>query len=341
MTERDARGLIARMGQVRSLVLGDMVADEYLIGRPERISREAPVLILTYTGAFVRPGGATNVAYNLSRLGGATGVVGVIGDDEMGRHLRATLDDLGISTAGLLVDPHRPTSTKTRILGKGSQEVQQQIVRIDRIDERPVEGALRDRMIDGVTRALPEVEAVLLSDYANGVIGAEVIDACLPAARRQGVVVTVDSHGNLFRFRGVTAATPNQPEAESTLGRPLRTWEELVRGGEELLGGMEAEGVLITRGSEGLVLFEREREPYSLSVSNSQEAEVVDPTGAGDTVAATFTLALAAGGSMRVAAFLGNVAGGAVVRRVGAATISPEELREAVAATHLPPPDDL
>lgn len=341
MTERDPRRLIERMGRVRSLVLGDMVADEYLVGRPERISREAPVLILTYTGTFVRPGGATNAAYNLRRLGGSTQVVGVIGDDEMGRQLRAMLDDLGIGTAGLLVDPHRPTSTKTRILGKGSQEVQQQIVRIDRIDERPVEGTLRDRTIDAVVRAMPEVDALLLSDYENGVIGAEVIDACLPAARRHGLVVTVDSHGDLFRFRGVTAATPNQPEAESTLGRPLRTWDDLARGGEELLVGMEARGILITRGSEGLVLFEAGREPYTLPVSLKREAEVVDPTGAGDTVAATFTLALAAGASMRGAAFLANVAGGEVVRRVGAATLAPEELRQAVTATHLEPPDDL
>src|SRR5947209_763696 len=134
MPNDSVRALIGRMGSLRVMVLGDMVADEYITGRPERISREAPVLVLTYADHFIRPGGATNPAANLQRLGAGTRVVGVIGDDEMGHHLRRTLDDLGLNTGGLIVDPHRPTSTKTRILGKGSQEVQQQIVRIDRVD---------------------------------------------------------------------------------------------------------------------------------------------------------------------------------------------------------------
>lgn len=340
MSDRSISQLVKAMGKMRVLVLGDMVADEYITGRPERISREAPVLVLTYAGRSIRPGGATNAAHSSSRLGAQTSVVGVIGDDEMGRHLRTTLQGLGIRTDGLIVDPHRPTSTKTRILGKGVQEVQQQIVRIDRIDERPVDGPLRDRMIDAACAALEEVDALVISDYENGVIGGEVIEACLPRARERGVVVTVDSHGDLFRFRGVTAATPNQPEAESTLGRSLRSDDDLLRGGTELLEAMEAEGVLITRGSEGMVLIQRNMEPYSLPVSFKEDWEVVDPTGAGDTVAAVFTLAVAAGASMRTAAFLGNAAGGAVVRRVGPATLTKDELCAAATRTHLTPPPE-
>jgi D-glycero-beta-D-manno-heptose-7-phosphate kinase len=338
MAATDFSELLGRMAGLRVLVLGDMVADEYITGRPERISREAPVLILTYSDSFIRPGGATNAACNFSRLGAETRVVGVIGDDEMGRHLQAALSDLGIAADGLIVDPGRPTSTKTRILAKGAQEVQQQIVRIDRVDEREVAGSLRDRMIDAAISALREVDALLISDYENGVIGSEIIEACLPKARKLGTTVTVDSHGDLLRFRGVTAATPNQPEAESSLGRTLRTEEEVIVGGTDLLEAMQAQGILITRGSEGIALFERSQAPYLLPVSLAHEMEVVDPTGAGDTVSAVFSLAVTAGAKMRDAAYIANVAGGEVVRRVGAAALNRSELESALERTRLTPP---
>jgi rfaE bifunctional protein kinase chain/domain len=333
--------LLKRMGGLRVLVLGDMVADEYVTGSPDRISREAPVLILTYTGSFVRPGGATNAAYNLHTLGAAARVVGVIGADAMGRRLVDLLRDLGIDTAGLCVDPSRPTSTKTRILAKGTQEAQQQIVRVDRVDESAVDGSLRDRTIDATRRALREVDALLISDYANGVIGNEMIEACLPTARARDVPIFVDSHGDLMRFKDITAATPNQPEAEGTLGRRIRDASELTVAGRDLLAGMEARGVLITRGSEGVALFERDQEPYLLPVAFSDENEVVDPNGAGDTVAAVFTLAVLAGASMRTAAYLGNVAGGEAVRRLGAVGLTRDDLRAALRRTHLEPPDGL
>jgi rfaE bifunctional protein kinase chain/domain len=330
--------LLTRMGGLRVLVLGDIVADEYVTGRPERISREAPVLILTFTGSFIRPGGATNAAYNLHTLDASTQVVGVVGDDEMGLRLIALLQELGIDTAGLIVDPSRPTSTKTRVLAKGTQEVQQQIVRIDRVDVSQVDGSLRDRLIDATRCALREVDALLISDYENGVIGAEVIEACLPAARACDVPIFVDSHGDLLRFRGITAATPNQPEAEGTLGRRIQSHPDLVAAGGALVEGMDARAVLITRGSEGIALFEPHTEPYMLPVAFREESEVVDPTGAGDTVSAVFTLAVTAGASLRTAAYLGNVAGGEVVRRLGAVGLSREALHAAVRRTHLRPP---
>jgi len=316
-----------------------MVADEYLLGRPSRISREAPVLILHFSGSFVRPGGATNTAYNLCRLGAMTRVVGVVGDDEMGRRLRQTLEQEGMTTAGLIVDSSRPTSTKTRVLAKGIQEVQQQIVRIDRVDDSTIEGSLRDAMIDAVCRSIPELDALLVSDYENGVISQEVIDACLPRAREHGLRVIVDSRGDLFRFKQVTAATPNQPEAESTLQRSIKDESDLDAAGAALLEGMEAEAVLLTRGSEGIALFERDRPPYKAPISIANDNEVVDPTGAGDTVAAVFTLAIASGATMRQAAYLGNVAGGEVVRRLGAATLTVQELAGGVQRTRLQPPD--
>lgn len=331
--------LIAGFSQRRVLVLGDIVADEYLMGRPERISREAPVLILHYTDSFVRPGGATNTAYNLSSLGARTSVVGVIGDDEMGRRLRQVLDTACISTKGLIVDTGRPTTTATRVIAKGTQEAQQQIVRIDRVDGSVVNGAVRDSMITSIREIIREVDTLLISDYENGVISQEIIDETLPLARDRRLTVTVDAHGDLFRFRGITAATPNQPEAERTLNTSIRTPEELVRVGEALVEGMDARGVLITRGSEGIALFERDQSPYFSPVALSQDLQVVDPTGAGDTVAAVFTLALAGGASMREAAYFGNVAGGQVVRKWGAATLTPSGLLSAVQETRLPMPE--
>jgi rfaE bifunctional protein kinase chain/domain len=328
--------LLRRFDTRRAVVVGDMVADEYLVGRPARISREAPVLILHYADSFIRPGGATNTAYNLRTLGARTSVIGVIGDDEMGRRLRAALETAEICTDGLIVDPSRPTSTKTRVLAKGSQEVQQQVVRIDRVDTNALDGSLRDRMVDCLRSALQDADTLLISDYENGVISQEVIDACLPEARQRGLTVTVDSHGDLFRFRGVTAATPNQPEAEATLNVSIRDRAALETAGRQLLEGMEAEAVLITRGSEGVALFERGRPSFHLPASLRQEQDVVDPTGAGDTVAAVFTLAIASGVSMREAAYLGNVAGGEVVRRVGAATLTQRELDQAL--LRCPPP---
>lgn len=331
--------LLLDFARCRVLVLGDIVADQYLVGRPARISREAPVLILHYTQSFVRPGGATNTAYNLSSLGASTSVVGIIGDDEMGRRLRDAMNHLDISTDGLIIDPGRPTSTKTRVLAKGTQEVQQQVVRIDRVDDSEVGGALRDRLIDAVCAKLDDVDALLISDYENGVISPEVIEACLPRARRRGLTVTVDSHGDLLRFRGVTAVTPNQPEAEGTLHTHITDLASLEEAGKALLEGMEAQGVLITRGSEGVALFERGNPPYVLPVSGDDGTQIVDPTGAGDTVAAVFTLALASGAPMRLGAFLGNLAGGEVVRKLGAATLTPRELLQAVQRTRLTPPD--
>jgi rfaE bifunctional protein kinase chain/domain len=330
--------LLRGFARRRVLVLGDMVADEYVVGRPSRISREAPVLILEHSTSFVRPGGATNTGYNLHSLGARATLIGVVGDDEPGRRLRAALEQLGMDTARLLVDAARPTSTKTRILAKGTQEAQQQIVRIDRVDSATLADSLRDRIIQHVHRTLAEVDALIISDYEIGVVSSELIESCLPEARRRGVSVVVDSHGDLFRFRGITAATPNQPEAASTLRTTIRSEEDLDSAGEALLTGMDACGILITRGSEGIALYERDAAPYRLPVSIANDSEVVDPNGAGDTVAAVFTLALTGGAGMRTSAYLGNVAGGEVVRRLGAATLTRRELAAAVRRTHLTPP---
>jgi rfaE bifunctional protein kinase chain/domain len=323
--------LLRRFALQRVVVIGDMVADEYVVGTPVRISREAPVVILEYQERRLVPGGATNVAANLRALGAVVSVVGVIGDDVTGQELVAAMEALGIGTAGLIVDPTRPTSTKTRIIGGGTQVVWQQMVRIDRVDSRALDGAAKPRILQAAHMALTEAQAMILSDYEHGVLDPDLIQLCLSHARsRPAMISTVDAHGDLYRFQGVTLATPNQPEAEATLGRQLHEPTELRQGGEELIRGMQAQGLLLTRGSQGMVVLDgkglyQELPPY-------QVAEIRDATGAGDTVAATATLALAAGASLLEAATLSTIAAGLVVRRFGAATTSPDELRAAAAS---------
>ncbi|HTK06720.1 MAG TPA: bifunctional ADP-heptose synthase [Ktedonobacteraceae bacterium] len=321
------RTLIRSFAKKRILVIGDMVADEYLIGRPTRISREAPVLILELDEERTIPGGAANVAVNACALGAEVFLAGVIGDDLPGQRLRRAVSDLGMNQDGIFCDPHRPTSTKTRILAGSPQIVQQHVVRVDRVDTSDINDPCKQHIIEYIQQMLPAIDAVMISDYENGVISPDIIAACIPAARALNKIVVVDSHGSLFRFQGVTALTPNQPEAESMFGAVVRTQGELEAMGEHLLAGSHAKGVLITRGSEGMSLFEEKQTPvhmpiYPLPLSN----EIVDTNGAGDTVAATFALALASGASMTDAAYLANAAAALVVRRLGCASNTPEEL---------------
>jgi len=319
--------LINRFKGKRVLVIGDIVADEYIIGRPTRIAREAPVLILEQNEERTIPGGATNVAVNTSTLGAEVFLAGVVGDDLAGKRLRTAISDLQMHQEGVITDRCRYTPTKTRILAGSSQIVQQHIVRIDRVDTSDVGEPSRSRIIDYIQQALPIIDAVVLSDYENGLISPEIIKTCLLTAQELNKMVVVDSHGSLFRFKGVTALTPNQPEAELTLGMTIRSQADLNEAGQRLLAGCQAQGVLITRGSEGMSLFEVEKPPLHLPIHRLDYAtEVVDTNGAGDTVVATFTLALTAGASMVEAAHVANAAAALVVRRLGCASNTIEEL---------------
>lgn len=316
----------------RVLVIGDMVADQYWLGRPTRIARDAPVLILELQEERTIPGGATNVAVNVRSLGAEVFLAGVVGDDLPGQQLRRAISDLDMHQDGLFTDKTRPTSTKTRILAGSPQIVQQQVVRIDRVDASEVREPCKQQMIDYIQHVLPDMDAIVLADYENGVISPDIIQSCIPMARELNKVIVVDSHGSLFRFQGVTALTPNQPEAELTLGMSILNQAELDEAGQRLLDGSNAKGVLITRGSEGMSLFEVGKVPLHLPIHRlAQTSEIVDTNGAGDTVAATFTLALTAGASMAEAAYLANAAAALVVRRLGCASNTPEELMGVIA----------
>jgi len=323
------RELVALFTGRRVLVLGDMVADEYIIGRPVRLSREAPIPVLEWTDRYIVPGGATNLARNARALGGEVAVAGVIGRDEPGAALRERLIAEGIGIAGLVEEAGRPTSTKTRVVGGSSQVVSQQIARIDRVVSTEIDDAAKRHIIDYLRRELPACDALIVSDYENGVINRDIIDAALPLAHDHGLPITVDAHGDLWRFQHVTVATPNQDEAAATLGRALRGDDDVCRGAGELVRAMHARGVLITRGSEGMTLVEADGACRHLPAS--QLSEVRDATGAGDTVSATVTLALTAGATLLEAAHLGNLAAGIVVRRLGAATTTQEQLAAEIA----------
>jgi D-glycero-beta-D-manno-heptose-7-phosphate kinase len=321
------RTLIQSFAGKRVLVIGDMVADEYLFGNPTRISREAPVLILELSEERTVPGGASNVAVNACSLGSQVFLAGVIGDDLPGYKFRQAISSWQMNQDGLIADKTRPTSTKTRVLAGSSQLVQQHIVRLDRVDNSDIGEPGKGQIIAYIQQTLPQIDAVVLSDYENGMISPEIIASCIPTARALNKVVVVDAHGSLFRFQGVTALTPNQPEAELTLGRAIKNQADLNEAGQLLLEGSNAQGVLITRGSEGMSLFETGKSPLHMPLHPwSFASEIVDTNGAGDTVAATFTLALTAGASMPEAAYLANAAAALVVRRMGCASNTPEEL---------------
>ncbi|HEU5318652.1 MAG TPA: PfkB family carbohydrate kinase [Chloroflexota bacterium] len=308
----------------RVLVVGDLVADELVVGRPLGVAREAPVMVLEHVSREVLPGGATNPAANARALGAAVSVCGVVGDDETGRALSKELAARGIDTAGVHVDPTRPTTTKTRIWAGGAQQhVQQLMLRLDRVERRPVSGDVTEALASYVETALEDADALMFSDYENGVIHPALIDACLLAAKRRGVTVTVDAHGGLERFRGATLFTPNQPEAEATLGHVMADSHALELGGSELLKRLGATALLITRGQEGMSLFT----PGSAGRHvRTVESAAVDPTGAGDTVAAAFTLAVVAGAALEDAVTLASVAASIVVARVGTAVATRDDI---------------
>ena len=321
-------GLVRAFAGKRILVVGDLVADEYIIGAPLKVSREAPVLILGQREHYTVPGGATNPGVNARTLGAEVFICGVIGDDASGARLRQRLEDYHIALHGVFSEAGRPTTTKSRIFAGDSQLVRQQIVRVDVLDDSDLSNGCKEQMLAYLRATIPTVDALILSDYENGVISPEIIQTAIPLAREAGKIIIVDAHGDLDRFQGVTALTPNQPEAEATLGRRIHDRADLEAAGRELLDHTNAQGLLLTRGSEGMSLFERDQPPLHLPAY--YHGEVADPTGAGDTVAATFTLALTAGATQAEAAMLANIAAGLVIQRLGNATNTPEELIAAV-----------
>jgi D-glycero-beta-D-manno-heptose-7-phosphate kinase len=323
--------LIERFTQTRLTVFGDLIADEFVYGRVARVSREAPVLILEYDSTEVLPGGAGNAANNAASLGGRVTVVGLAGRDDAGRRLIAALPRT-VTRTGIVRPEHYQTPVKTRILAGGIHSAKQQVVRIDRrID------AVTDEQRDAAERVMTTVardaDAVLVSDYGSGLVAPRFVTSLARrlAGPRRRVPVLIDSRYALTRYGRLTACTPNESEVEQVLGVQINDNPRVLeRAGRTLLRRTRMDCVLITRGSRGMALFEVGRPTVHIPIYGSDE--IADVTGAGDTVIAAVTQALAAGATFEEAARLANYAGGLVVMKRGTATVSRDELRAAIEA---------
>lgn len=318
------RDLVARLAGRRAVVIGDLILDEYLVGRATRLSREAPVPVLEYMRSFTVLGGAANPAHNIVALGGQAAVVGVVGSDREGRRLLDDLAAAGCDVSGVVVVSGRTTTVKTRIVAEGGLIFAQHLARIDRSDARPLSEEVVAAVCDQCVRLTADADAVLLSDYKLGVITSQVTAAARTAARARGARLTVDSQGRLDAFLGFDLVKCNRSEAEAFLRRTLTTEEEFAGAARRLLTRLDASALAITRGAEGMTVATRAGAVWRLPAAN--RSEVFDVTGAGDTVIAVMTLALAAGLDVEQAARLANVAAGLVVRRMGNAVVRPDEL---------------
>ena len=310
------------------VVVGDLIADEYLIGKPGRISREAPVIILKFADRDVRLGGAANAANNVHALGAGVIPIGVVGRDQAGDELRALFRLSGISGDGLVTEVGRITPMKTRIMAGGYQATRQQLVRLDREPSTEITPETEDALLSRLTTLAARADAVIISDYGYGAVTARVFERVLALVRPRGAVVTVDSRYELPRFVGVTAATPNEAELGELTGAPVDDERAVEKAGRQLLERLDARMLLVTRGSQGLALLEREGAASFIPIFGTDE--IADVTGAGDTVISTFTLALAAGATPLEAAALANIAGGLVVMKRGTATVPRAELIDAL-----------
>jgi D-glycero-beta-D-manno-heptose-7-phosphate kinase len=326
----EARPFVSRFAGRRLLVLGDLMTDRYLWGRVERISPEAPVPVVSIDKETYSLGGSANVAHNLASLGARVELVGLVGDDAAGIHLKQAITERGVETQGLVVDRGRRTTVKTRVIAH-----QQQVVRTDEEDAQDVHGEAEALLIAALERALPAAEAMIVSDYGKGVITAATLARALAAARAAGVPVCVDpKETHFFSYQGVAVLTPNVHEAGRAFGRSIRDERTLLEAGAALRDRLAADALLITRGAEGMSLFESNGAVTHLP---TLAREVYDVTGAGDTVVSVYALALAAGAGPKVAALLSNHAAGLVVRHAGTAVTTVPELLAALSAEPLAP----
>lgn len=321
--------LLEKFPRTRLLVIGDIMVDEYIWGEVHRISPEAPVPIVEVQSESLRLGGAANVANNIRSLGGEVVICGTAGDDFMGQKLKELLKTIGVSAEGVFSEEGRPTTLKTRVIAHS-----QQVVRFDREVRGNVSKKITRQALEFTEAQLPEIDAIVISDYAKGMITPALLRALIPLCKQRGKIMTVDPKIPHFsEYRGVTLMTPNHHEAGMALNMTIKTEQDIVLAGKRLLEQVDARAILITRGKEGMSLFEKGNSRV-FHVS-AMARTVYDVTGAGDTVIGVLTLALAAGGTLLDAVLLSNLAAGLAVGKLGTATITPEELKAAL--SDLPP----
>src|SRR5215211_3772122 len=308
----------------RVVIVGDAIADRFLHGSISRVSREAPVFILRHQQTETLPGGAANCAMNMVALGAQVSLVSVTGADEAGNELRAKLKAAGVNVEGVIASEKTQTTTKVRILAGHSHSNKQQVIRIDYEGPALDDVELRAALVKGLEKSINKANAVVISDYNYGVVDARAIELI----RQAKIPVLVDSRFRLSEFTGFTAATPNQEEVENLAGAPISSAEQLEAAAKELKQRLGHRALLVTRGPQGMMLLEDDRPALHIPAVGAQQA--VDVTGAGDTVIATFALALAGGASFADAARLANYAGGLVVMKRGTATVNQNELEHSI-----------
>lgn len=324
LSKSNLRKRINALSQGKVIVFGDLLIDELLEGKPERISREAPVLILEHVDTELIPGGAANTAHNIASLGGTCHAIGVCGQDRYAEEMANLFNKLRINHS-LVQDATRPTTVKTRILSK-AHAFRQQLLRLDRISHEPISKEIETQLIAGLKQVGGQYKAIILSDYKGGVITEEVIETCRSVAKENNLIVIVDAQDRFERFQNMTLLTPNQPDTEAATGIRIDSNQSMEKAGAKMLQLTGAQALLITRGAEGMVLIEKGQEPFALPAFN--KSEVFDVSGAGDTVAATMALALVTGSSFIEAMALGNLAASIVVRKSGTAVTNQKELLE-------------
>ena len=321
-------GIVRSFAERRVVVVGDAVADQFLYGEISRVSREAPVLILRHERTETVPGGAANCAHNLATLGARSALVSVVGEDEAGTALVGKLSEAGVACGGVIKSGARRTTTKVRVLAGHAHSLKQQVIRVDYETPTPTDLSLGSQLAARLRELSADADALIVSDYNYGVASGEVVETLRVLARDRGVPVFVDSRFRLTELTGFTSATPNEDEVEHTVGSRLDDAAQLEAAASGLLSRLDHRALLVTRGKNGMLLVEQGAEPVRLPAVGERDA--VDVTGAGDTVIATYALALASGASFADAARLANHAGGIVVMKRGTACVSADELVESL-----------
>jgi rfaE bifunctional protein kinase chain/domain len=319
LTEQRLKELLKKFIGKRIAVVGDLMVDSYYWGTVSRVSPEAPVPVVDVVSESTRLGGAANVANNIQVLGGEPVLIGLIGDDHPGEMFLNILKEQNLATDGIVKDTARPTTIKTRVIAHG-----QHVVRIDNESKLDCPENLQHFIIDAVKYNIHTIDGIILEDYNKGAITKDIIREITAVARKYGKIVTVDpKFNNFFEYKNVTVFKPNKREAEEAIGSRIRDNDDAIRAGEKMLATLQAENVLLTRGEEGLTLFEKSGE---ISHMKSLATNVQDVSGAGDTVISTLTMALVSGASVKEAAALANCAASVVIGSVGIVPIQPDEL---------------
>ncbi|MBV9792262.1 MAG: bifunctional hydroxymethylpyrimidine kinase/phosphomethylpyrimidine kinase [Chloroflexi bacterium] len=328
MTQRSPTQILAALARQRILVIGDVFLDEYVFGHATRLSREAPIPVLEFDRRTYIPGGAANPANNIAALGAAAMQAAVVGDDAEGQQLIDLLRGAGVDPGCILTDANRPTTVKTRIISESSLRFSQQLARIDRIDRNPIGESIGAALIERLSERMPQIDAVLCSDYISGLLTPPLVQQIVTLCAEHRVLLTVDAQGELAKYSGASLIRCNNDEAAAYLGRKITSEDEYRRALDELLELLKPELMIVTRGRDGLSIQGR-RQPYQHI--RAHRVEAADTTGAGDTFIAVMTLALAADIDPLTAANLANYAAGLVVRRIGNAVVTPDELVQGIA----------